>query len=214
MPQAARITDSTGHGVPLNPGPGSLTVQIGFMPAWRALPSSVGSAVDQISNSMQTFMARPVLTPADATADVAQIGAKLIAGGIAASLEGAPAAAGAAAGAVATLTATQATLTSVWSAASPVPGGQPAANQAFTEGIKAAAAGAATATLSAMASVADMHVCPIPTPIPPHGPGYVTMGSSTVLIDNLPPARQGDQVMEACGGADPISVGCTSVEIG
>jgi uncharacterized Zn-binding protein involved in type VI secretion len=214
MPFAARPTDTTGHGPPLNPGPGSTDVLIGSLPAWRALPSSVGSAVDGISNTMQAFMARPVLTPADASADVAQIGAKLTAGAAAAAPEGAPAAAGAAAGAVATLTATQTALTSTWTAASPVPGGQPAANQAFTEGIKAAAATAASATLSAMAGVADMHICPIPTPIPPHGPGYVTKGSSTVVIDSLPAARQGDQVMEACGGADPISLGCMTVDIG
>ena len=214
MPFAARTSDTTGHGTPLTPGPGSTDVLIGSMPAWRALPSSVGSAVDGISNSMQAFMARPVLTPADASADVAQIGAKLAAGGAAAAAEGAPAAAGAASAAVATLTATQTALTSTWSAASPVPGGQPAANQAFTEGIKAAAAAAATATLSAMTGVADMHTCPVPTPIPPHGPGYVTKGSSTVEINKLPAARQGDQVMEACGGADPISLGCSTVDVG
>ena len=33
---AARVGDTTSHGTPLGPGPGSLTVQIGGMPAWRA----------------------------------------------------------------------------------------------------------------------------------------------------------------------------------
>lgn len=33
---AARITDTTSHGTPLSPGPGSSTVLIGGMPAWRA----------------------------------------------------------------------------------------------------------------------------------------------------------------------------------
>jgi uncharacterized Zn-binding protein involved in type VI secretion len=34
---AARVGDLTGHGTPLGPGPGSPTVLIGGMPAWRAL---------------------------------------------------------------------------------------------------------------------------------------------------------------------------------
>lgn len=36
MPQAARVGDTTGHGTPLGPGPGSTDVLIGGMPAWRA----------------------------------------------------------------------------------------------------------------------------------------------------------------------------------
>lgn len=34
---AARLADTTSHGTPLGPGPGSATVLIGGMPAWRAL---------------------------------------------------------------------------------------------------------------------------------------------------------------------------------
>ncbi len=37
MPLAARVSDPTTHGAPLFPGPGSLNVMIGGMPAWRAL---------------------------------------------------------------------------------------------------------------------------------------------------------------------------------
>lgn len=37
MPPAARVSDPTTHGAPLMPGPGSLDVLIGFMPAWRAV---------------------------------------------------------------------------------------------------------------------------------------------------------------------------------
>jgi len=37
MPPAARVTDSTTHGAPLSPGPGSSDVLIGNLPAWRAL---------------------------------------------------------------------------------------------------------------------------------------------------------------------------------
>ena len=36
MPPAARVTDQTAHGTPLT-GPGSPTVFIGGLPAWRAL---------------------------------------------------------------------------------------------------------------------------------------------------------------------------------
>jgi uncharacterized Zn-binding protein involved in type VI secretion len=34
---AARVSDLTGHGTPLGPGPGCPTVLIGGLPAWRAL---------------------------------------------------------------------------------------------------------------------------------------------------------------------------------
>ena len=37
MPPAARVTDSTTHGSPLAPGPGSVNVLIGNLPAWRAM---------------------------------------------------------------------------------------------------------------------------------------------------------------------------------
>jgi uncharacterized Zn-binding protein involved in type VI secretion len=214
MPLAARTADMTSHGSALAPGPGSMTVLIGAMPAWRALPAGAAGAVNAISNSMNSFMTRPQMTPADATASLAQISGALVQGGAAAAAAGAPAAAGTAGTAVATLNATNVALTTTWTAASAVPGGQPAANIAYTEGIKAAAAGAASAVMSSMAGLSDMHVCPLPVPIPPHGPGFVTKGSATVMIDNLPAARQGDQVMEACGGADPIAMGCPTVQIG
>jgi uncharacterized Zn-binding protein involved in type VI secretion len=214
MPLAARTGDPTSHGSPLAPGPGSTTVLIGGMPAWRALPAGAAAAVNAISNSMNSFMTRPQMTPVDATASLVQISAALVQGGTAAAAAGQPAAAGTAGTAVATLNTTNVALTTTWTAASAVPGGQPAANIAYTEGIKAAAAGAASAVMSSMAGISDMHTCPLPVPIPPHGPGYVTKGSATVLIDNLPAARQGDQVMEACGGPDPIALGCPTVQIG
>jgi len=214
MPLAARINDLTGHGNPLSPGPGSLTVLIGSMPAWRAVPSSVGGAIDSISNAMNSFMQKPAMTPADAAADLAQISQALMEGGAQAASAGAPAAAGAAGASLVAVNATNATLTATWTTASAAPGGQPAANQAYTEGIKAAAATAASSVMAAMAGLADMHICPIPVPIPPHGPGFVTKGSSSVLIDNLPACRQNDQVMEACGGGDPIVMGCPTVDIG
>jgi uncharacterized Zn-binding protein involved in type VI secretion len=36
MPPAARMGDMTAHGTPLSPGPGSVNVLIGGLPAWRA----------------------------------------------------------------------------------------------------------------------------------------------------------------------------------
>ncbi len=214
MPLAARVSDSTGHGTPMTPGPGSLDVMIGFLPAWRALPSSVGPALENLSNTMDTFMKRPVMTPADATPSLAQISGFLIALAIPAMPAGAPAAAGTAASQVATLNATNVALTATWTTASAVPGALPAANQAYTEGIKATAAMAASATVSSMAPISDMHICPIPCPIPPHGPGFVTKGSGTVIINNLPAARMGDKIFEACAGPDPVALGCPTVIIG
>ena len=214
MPPAARLSDSTGHGTPLVPGPGCPTVLIGFMPAWRALPSAMASAVEGISNAMNSFMLRPQMTPVDATASLVQISGTLIQGGAAAAANGAPAAAATAGTSVGVLTAANVALTTTWTAASVVPGGQPAANIAYTEGIKAATAAAASAVVASMASISDMHICPVPVPIPPHGPGFVTRGSATVKIGNLPAARQGDQVFEACGGPDPIAMGCPTVIIG
>ena len=100
MPLAARVGDLTSHGTPLGPGPGSVTVLIGGMPAWRAS--------------------------------------------------------------------------------------------------------------------ADFHACPmvIPGPVPvPHVGGTVAMGSVTVMIENMPAARQGDMIMES-GPPNSISMGCPTVMIG
>jgi uncharacterized Zn-binding protein involved in type VI secretion len=47
-----------------------------------------------------------------------------------------------------------------------------------------------------------------------HGPGLVTVGSGSVSVNNLPLARQGDVVMEAAGGANPIAMGCALVSVG
>jgi uncharacterized Zn-binding protein involved in type VI secretion len=49
MPQgpAARITDNVAHPLPpvLMPGPGSLNVIIGFLPAWRGIPLAAVAAI-------------------------------------------------------------------------------------------------------------------------------------------------------------------------
>lgn len=97
MPLAARVGDMTSHGTPLGPGPGSLNVLIGGMPAWRAN--------------------------------------------------------------------------------------------------------------------ADFHACPLVTGVVPHVGGIVAMGSTTVLINNLPAARQGDIITES-GPPNTIAMGCPTVIIG
>lgn len=214
MPKAARVNDPTGHGKPLGAGPGSTTVSIGFMPAWRALPASVGAAVESASNKINQFMTTPVLTPASSADKIAQICQGLTESGAKAAAEGNPAGASAVGSALPTVISTNVALTTAWGTASAAPGGQPAANEAYTKGITAAVAAAASAVFSAIGGMADMHICPIPTPVPPHGPGMVCKASETVFVDNLPLARVGDQVMEACGGGNPIQVGCPTVDVG
>lgn len=97
MPPAARMGDPTSHGTPLAPGPGSLNVLIGGMPAWRAS--------------------------------------------------------------------------------------------------------------------ADFHACPLVTALVPHAGGVVAVGSMTVLINNLPAARQGDVIVES-GPSNTIAMGNPTVMIG
>jgi uncharacterized Zn-binding protein involved in type VI secretion len=216
MPFAARVGDTTGHGTPLGPGPGSPTVMIGKMPAWRALPGGIGGAVEAASNAMQSFMSlpSPVITPPSVQVQLVQIQQGFSQAASAAAAKGNPAGVAAASAAMAIVTTANISLTAAWTVASAVPGGLPAANVAYGEGIKAALAAAASSVFSAVAGCTDTHVCPIPCPIPPHGPGMVTKGSATVMINGLAAARQGDQLFEAAGGPDPIAMGCTTVQIG
>lgn len=62
-------------------------------------------------------------------------------------------------------------------------------------------------------AAADTHVCPLVTGVVPHVGGVVPMGSATVLINNLPAARQGDQIVEA-GPPNSIAIGEPTVLIG
>lgn len=62
-------------------------------------------------------------------------------------------------------------------------------------------------------ATADTHVCPLVTGVVPHVGGVVVKGSLTVLINNLPAARQGDVIQEA-GPPNSIAVGCLTVQIG
>jgi uncharacterized Zn-binding protein involved in type VI secretion len=63
-------------------------------------------------------------------------------------------------------------------------------------------------------AVADAHACPLSNGPQPHGGGPVLKGSLTVLINNQPAARQGDQVVEGGGGPNAIAAGLPSVLIG
>jgi uncharacterized Zn-binding protein involved in type VI secretion len=51
--------------------------------------------------------------------------------------------------------------------------------------------------LPAWRATADFHACPLFNGLVPHVGGVVAVGSPTVLINNLPAARQGDFVAEA-----------------
>ena len=59
----------------------------------------------------------------------------------------------------------------------------------------------------------DTHVCPLLTVLVPHVGGVVAMGSTSVLINNMPAVRLGDQVVEA-GPPNAIVGGEPTVLIG
>lgn len=62
-------------------------------------------------------------------------------------------------------------------------------------------------------ALADTHACPLVTVLVPHVGGVVVKGSVTVLINNFPAARQGDQIVEA-GPPNLIAAGLPTVNIG
>lgn len=62
-------------------------------------------------------------------------------------------------------------------------------------------------------AITDTHTCPLVTVLVPHVGGVVAMGSTTVLINNLPAVRQGDLIVEA-GPPNAIALGCPTVIIG
>jgi uncharacterized membrane protein YgcG len=187
---------------------------IGFMPAWRAIPAGMGAGIESACDTMNNLMTSPSLDPATTPAKLSQVFAALSQDTGTAASKGAPGAPAATSSSQATLMTANVALTATYTAAAAVPGGEPAARTAYTLAVQAAAAAAMSAAMSAMAGMADMHICPIPVPIPPHGPGFVTKGSKSVFINNLPACRQGDKVFEAAGGSDPIALGCQTVLIG
>jgi uncharacterized Zn-binding protein involved in type VI secretion len=214
MPMAARLTDCTTHAAtPLAPGVGSPTVFIAGAPAWRALPAGVGDGIEKASDAIQKLTLKPMIRPPEVVKDLADIQAGLSQSAAAAVQSGNPAAAGATAGALTGITAANVALTAAYTTAAAVPGGEPAAATAYALGLQQALAAAAAASIAAVAAMTDTHICPLCTPVP-HGPGVVTQGSKTVFIGKLPAARQLDKVFEAAGGADPIAIGCPTVNIG
>jgi uncharacterized Zn-binding protein involved in type VI secretion len=69
MPFAARVTDPVSHPAPpvLSPGPGSLNVMIGGLPAWRAAPAAAGPALLAAKQAATTtILAAQVATAAAA----------------------------------------------------------------------------------------------------------------------------------------------------
>lgn len=67
--------------------------------------------------------------------------------------------------------------------------------------------------MPAWRATADFHACPLLSGIVPHTGGMAAMGSITVLINNLPAARQGDIIIET-GPPNTIALGCVTVLIG
>jgi uncharacterized Zn-binding protein involved in type VI secretion len=160
---AARPTDLVAHPLPpaLNPGPGSINVNIGYLPAWRGIPLAAVAALQAAK------------TASDATVQAA-VAARIAASGT----PGAPAAL--------------------------------AAEQAA----KAAALASMSSAIASASAGADIHNCLTPSPVPPHGPGVVITGSATVMINNLPAARQTDTILEPLGPPNTITKGQFNVIIG
>lgn len=68
--------------------------------------------------------------------------------------------------------------------------------------------------LPAWRATLDFHTCPLSTPAAtPHVGGVVVAGSSSVLIEGAPAARQGDVIAEAAT-PNTIAGGCSTVLIG
>ncbi|HAH10668.1 MAG TPA: hypothetical protein DCL48_11255 [Alphaproteobacteria bacterium] len=59
----------------------------------------------------------------------------------------------------------------------------------------------------------DLHICPLSDGPKPHVGGTLSKGSSTVMIANMPAARQGDAITEV-GPPNTIVGGAPSVLIG
>ncbi len=59
----------------------------------------------------------------------------------------------------------------------------------------------------------DFHSCPFSSGTSPHVGGMVQLGSTSVLINSAPAARQGDVVVEN-GPPNTIASGCPTVTIG
>ncbi len=159
---AARITDNVVHPLPpvLTPGPGAPTVLIGFLPAWRAVPTGAGAAI-QAANQVATT----AIKAAEATT-AAAVG--------------------------------------------------PAAPAAYAaeQALKASLLASMSSMIMGASGGADIHSCMTPLPVPPHGPGVVIDGSTTVQTMFLPQSRLGDTIIEAVGPPNKIVKGEMTVIVG
>ena len=165
MPQgpAARTTDNVIHPLPpvLTPGPGAPTVLIGFLPAWRAVPTGVGAGLQAANQAATT-----TIKAAEATT----LGA--------AGTPGAPAA------------------------------------YAAEQALKSSLLASMSSAIMGASAGADIHMCATPLPVPPHGPGVVIDGSTTVMTTFLPQSRMGDTIIEAVGPPNKIVKGQMNVIVG
>jgi uncharacterized Zn-binding protein involved in type VI secretion len=123
---------------------------------------------------------------------------------------------GAAAAAIQSAKTTSDTTIQVAAAATLAAAGTPGAPAALAaeQATKAAAAASMGSLISGAAGGADIHMCATPLPIPPHGPGVVVDGSTSVFINGLPACRQGDTIVEAVGPPNKIVMGLPTVLIG
>ncbi|MDB5558682.1 MAG: motif family protein [Enterovirga sp.] len=160
---AARVADPVVHPLPpvLQPGPGSINVVIGGMPAWRGVSPAAAAAIGAAKSASDTAIA---------VAEAATVAAA-----------GTP--------------------------------GLPAVKTA-EETVKTTAASTMGSMITGSAGGADIHVCATPLPLPPHGPGVVIDGSTTVFHNSLAACRQMDTIMEALGPPNKIAMGCLTVIIG
>lgn len=98
-------------------------------------------------------------------------------------------------------------------AAMGTPGG-PAARVAAEAAKGALLASMSSAISAAGAGGTDIHICTTFPLTPTHGPGVVITGSATVMINNMPASRMGDQLLEAIGPPNVIVKGEMTVIIG
>lgn len=59
----------------------------------------------------------------------------------------------------------------------------------------------------------DTHACPLVSGVVPHGAGVAPMGSTTVLINNVPAVRMTDTIVEATA-PNTVVAGAPTVLIG
>ena len=71
-----------------------------------------------------------------------------------------------------------------------------------------------SSTIMSASAGADIHMCATPLPVPPHGPGVVIDGSTTVMTTFLPQSRLGDTIIEAVGPPNKIVKGQMNVIVG